>query len=143
MYVICSLFVIFEQCRDGCFWMAAFGWLLLDGCFWMTTSGWLLLEWLLLTFSLCKTPLGETECLGTSYSLLTGCLSIQFFNSSHHGHLGHLLLPTAHCAEPVWLARRHAAPLVTKCYLPNLYLGKQRVSLGVRGILSMWPHPHT
>ena len=34
-----------------------------------------------LTFSLCKTPLGETGCIGNPYFLLTGCLSIQFFNS--------------------------------------------------------------
>ena len=31
-------------------------------------------------FKLCKTPLGETGCLG-NFTLLTGCLSIQFFNS--------------------------------------------------------------
>ena len=30
-------------------------------------NGWLLLRWLLLTFSLCKTPLGETGCLGNPY----------------------------------------------------------------------------
>ena len=34
-----------------------------------------------LTFSLYKTPLGETGCLGNPYFLFTGCLSIQFFNS--------------------------------------------------------------
>ena len=47
-------------------------------------DGWqvqLLLAWLLLNFSLCKTPLGETWCLGTLYFLLTGCIRIQFFNS--------------------------------------------------------------
>ena len=41
-------------------------------------------RWLLLIFSLCKTPLGETRCLGNPYFLhflLTGCLSIQFFDS--------------------------------------------------------------
>ena len=30
----------------------------------------------------CKTPLGETGCLGNSY--FAGCLSIQFFNSHTH-----------------------------------------------------------
>ena len=39
------------------------------------------LGWLLLTFSLSKTPLGETGCLGSSCFLFTGCLSIQFFGS--------------------------------------------------------------
>ena len=45
---------------------------------------WLLLRWLLLIFCLCKTPLGETRCLGNPYFLhflITGCLSIQFFDS--------------------------------------------------------------
>ena len=41
----------------------------------------LLPVWLLLPFSLCKTPLGETGCLGNSYFLFTGCLSIHFFDS--------------------------------------------------------------
>ena len=48
------------------------GWLLL---------GWLLLGWLLLIFSLNKTHLGETGCLGSPYFLLTGCSDIQFFDS--------------------------------------------------------------
>ena len=71
-------------------WMAAF-W---DGCF---------LGWLLLTFNLNKTPLGETECLSNPYFLLTGCLGIQFFNSpfSQHSQLGHPWLPTPHCAALV------------------------------------------
>ena len=42
----------------------------------------MLLRWLLLTFSLCKTPLGETGCLDNPWLLLTGCLSIQLFDSS-------------------------------------------------------------
>ena len=42
-----------------------------DGCFW---DGYL-------TFRICKTPLGETGCLGSPYFLVTGCLSIQFFGS--------------------------------------------------------------
>ena len=39
------------------------------------------LEWLLLIFSLYKTPLGETGCLSNPYFLLTGSSSIQFFDS--------------------------------------------------------------
>ena len=56
-----------------------------------TPQTWLLLEWLLsrwlhlglllLTFSICKTTLGETECSCNPYFLLTGCLSIQLFYS--------------------------------------------------------------
>ena len=72
---------------------------------------------------LCKTPLGETECLGNPY--FTGCLSIQFFNlpllhphpyPHPHSQLGHLWLPTLHCAAPVLLTGRHAAPEVTRCF---------------------------
>ena len=48
------------------------GWLLLR---------WLILWWLLLILSLCKIPLGETGCLGSSYFLFSGCISIQFFCS--------------------------------------------------------------
>ena len=43
---------------------------------------WLLLEWLFLIFTLNKTPLGETGCLSNPYFLLTGCLGIQFLNST-------------------------------------------------------------
>ena len=53
------------------------GWLLLE---WLL-HGWLLLGWLLRMFSLCKTPLGETGCLGNPYFILNGCLSIQLFDS--------------------------------------------------------------
>ena len=41
----------------------------------------LLCGWLLLTSSLCKSPLGKTRCLGNPCFLLTGSLSIQFFDS--------------------------------------------------------------
>ena len=44
--------------------------------FWMAAP---LMMWLLLTFSLSKTSLGETGCLDNLYFLLTGCLDIQFF----------------------------------------------------------------
>ena len=44
--------------------------------FWMAAP---LMMWLLLTFSLRKTSLGETGCLDNLYFLLTGCLDIQFF----------------------------------------------------------------
>ena len=35
-----------------------------------------------LIFNLNKNPLGETGCLSSPYFLLTGCLGIQFFDSS-------------------------------------------------------------
>ena len=38
-------------------------------------------RWLLLIFSLNKTPLGETGCLSNPYFLLTGSSGIQFFDS--------------------------------------------------------------
>ena len=64
---------------------------------------WLLLRWLCLTFYLSKTALGETVCLGIPYFLLTGCLSIQFFDSPlfKYSQLGYLWLPTPHSAAPV------------------------------------------
>ena len=80
----------------------------------------MLLGWLFLTFSLCKAPLGETGCLGNPYFLLSGCLSIQFFDSppfSQHSQLGCLWLPTPDCAAPMWPTQRHATPLVTR-YIP-------------------------
>ena len=40
--------------------------------------------------------------------LLTGCLSIQFFDSPQHNQLGQFWLPTPHCAAPVWHAGYHA-----------------------------------
>ena len=60
-------------------------------------------KWLLLMFSLNKTPLGETGCLGNPYFVLTGCLGIQFFDSpiSQHSQLSYLWLPTPHCAALV------------------------------------------
>ena len=91
------------------------GWLLYR---WLLL-GWPFFRWLLLTFSLNKTPLGETGCLENLYFLLTGCLSIQFFYSppfSQHSQLGCLWLPTPGCAAPVRLTGCHATPLVTRCF---------------------------
>ena len=107
-----------------------FGWLLLR---WLLLE-WLLLRWLLLTFNLNKTPLGETGCL--PYFLLTGCSSIQFFDSPppQHSQSAYLWLPNSHWAALVWFTAHYAIPLVIKCFLPNLYLGKQRISLGVASI---------
>ena len=51
-----------------------------------------------------KTPLGKTGCLCNPYVLLTGCLGLQFFlftSLSQHSQLGHLWLPTPHCAALV------------------------------------------
>ena len=56
-----------------------------------TSLSWLLLRWLFLR-SFCllwtsqnvnKFPLGETGCLSNPYFLLTGCLGIQFFDSTN------------------------------------------------------------
>ena len=133
----------------------------------------------------------------------TGCLRIQFFNSSYplHSQLGQLWLPTTHCAAPMLLTERHAMPVchqvlpthpviphppvdhgqvfrpilyfhpspvqsysrlapATLFYLErygferafsalrrfftlhSLYQGKQRIFLGVIGILSMYLRLH-
>ena len=67
--------------------------------------GWLLPGWLLLAFSLCKTPLGENRCLGNPYILLTGCLSIQFLihlpfpNTVSYTAFGYLLLTVQHLCD--------------------------------------------
>ena len=100
---------------------------------------WLFLGWLLLTFNLNKTFFGETGCLGNPYFLLTGCLGIQFFNSPPFS----LWLPTPHCAAPMWLRGRYTMSLVTRCFPPNPYPGKQRISLEVTSILSMCLCSHT
>ena len=75
----------------------------------MAASGWMPLSWLLLTLSLCKTPLGETGCLDNPYFLFTGCLSIRFFDSTQHSQLDHLWLTVLHCAALVGLSGRHAS----------------------------------
>ena len=75
----------------------------------MAASGWMPLSWLLLTLSLCKTPLGETGCLDNPQFLFTGCLSIRFFDSTQHSQLDHLWLTVLHCAALVGLSGRHAS----------------------------------
>ena len=106
---------------------------------------WLLLGWLLLIFSLNKTPLGETGCLSNPYFLLTGSSDIQFFDSppfpTQSVRLPLVTYPSL-CSTCVTY-RSYAMPLVTKCFPPNPYLGKWRISLGVTSILSMCLHPHT
>ena len=65
----------------------------------------LLLRWLLLAFSLCKTPLGETGYLSNPYFLLTGSLNIWFFdslpfpNTVIHATSGYLLLNVQHLCD--------------------------------------------
>ena len=45
--------------------------------------------------------------------------------------------PTPPFDSPVWLAGRHALSAIIRCFPPNPYLRKQRISLGVASILSM------
>ena len=74
------------------------------------------------------------------------CSGIQFFDSPplcQHSQLVYLCLPTPNCAALVWLTGHHAMPAVTKCFLSNPYLGKQRISLGVVNILHMCFCSHT
>ena len=142
---ICLLLALHYGCflhscfSDGCFLDSYFSDVcfsdvcFLDGCFSDSVLlGWLLLArlllaWLLLTWNLNKAPLGKTGCLGNPYFLLTGCLVTQFFDSpqfSQHSYLGHLWLPTPHCAALLWLTGDHTIPLVIKCFPPKPYPGK-------------------
>ena len=53
-----------------------------------------------LFYTLNKTPLEEIGCL-SNLLLLTGCSSIQIFNSfpfPEHSQSGHFWYPTTHCA---------------------------------------------
>ena len=88
----------------------------LDGCF-LEAASWMAA----FAFSFCKTPLGETGCLGNPDFLLTGYLSIQFFYSPlffQHSQSGHLQQPTPHCAAPVLLTGCHAMPEVSSTSHP-------------------------
>ena len=92
-----------------------------------------------------KTPLGETGCLGNPY-FLTGCLSIQFFDSLpfpptvSQTTFGYLLLTVQYLCNLRDAMPRHWSPDASH---PTPYLGKQRISLGVAIILSMCLCPHT
>ena len=81
-------------------------------------------------YALNKSALGETDF---EHSLvLTSCSTLQFFNFSSipwHGQSGHTCHPAIHCASLAWITECYAAPLVTKYFSPNPYLGKQRISL--------------
>ena len=64
--------------------------------------------------------------------------NFQFFNSPpfpKHSQLGRTWYPTPPCAASVWLMGRFTTLLVTKHFMPNLYLGKLTISLGVASIL--------
>ena len=91
--------------------------------------------------SLSKTPLAETGCLGNPYFThwLPKHPDFLIHPSLLHSQLGYLWLPTLHYAASVWLTGYYATPLVTRCFPPNPYLGKQRISLGMIDILSMCP----
>ena len=104
----------------------------------------MLLRWLVLTSNLKNTSWGETGCLGNPYFLFTGYLGIQFYNSSffQQSQLGCLWLPILYCLALAWLTGHHAFPLVTTWFLPNLYIGKYIISLGMASILSMCLCPH-
>ena len=65
-------------------------------------------------------------------------LRLNFDLLFQHSELGYLWLPTPHWAAPVLLTGHHTMPAVTRCFPPNPYLGKQRISLGVASILSMF-----
>ena len=126
---------------DDCFLNGCF----LDGYFLMVASqmaaSGMLLKWLLLIFSLSKTPVGETGCLGNAYFLLNVCPNIQFFLSTP-------LFPTQSVRLPLVTYPSLWSTYVTyrtSCHSIGLHvlstqllLGKQRVSLGIAIILSMF-----
>ena len=113
-----------------CFWMIVF---ICGGCH------------NYLIFSLIRTPSWETGCLSNPYFLLTGCLGIQFFDCPllQYSQLDYLWLPAPHCATHMWLTGCYVMPLVTRCFPPNFYPRKQRISLGVAIILSKYLWSHT
>ena len=71
-------------------------------------------------FSLYKTPLEETGCLGNPYFFtywLPKHPASWFLPFSQHNQSGRLWLPTPYCAAPVWVMERYATPLVTRCFI--------------------------
>ena len=90
-----------------------------------------------------KTPLGEARCSGNHF-LFHGCLSIQFFVHSSFPNTVRLPLVTYPylCSTCVTYGSmpHHWSP---SAHHPTLYLGKQRIFLGVAIILSMCLCPHT
>ena len=68
----------------------------------------------------------------------TGSSGIQFFDSllPLTQSVRYPLVPY-HCALLVLLTGDYVAPLVTKYFLSNLYLEKQRTFLGVESIVNM------
>ena len=69
-----------------------------------------------------KLPYEKLDPWATLTLLLTGCLSIQFFDStpfSQHSQLGCFCRTTRGCAVPVWFTERHGTPLVTRCFPPQ------------------------
>ena len=70
---------------------------------------WLFLRWLLLRSSLCKTPLGETGCLGNPYFLFYWLPNIQFTpNTVSQAAYGYLPSLCNTCVT--YLMSRHWSP---------------------------------
>ena len=124
--------------------MSLFSLLSISTTLWLLL-GWLLLRWLL--FNFCKSyklKMVETFLLRLLSWVDNFPLSWNFSPKlkifsliSQHSQLGYLWLPNHHCVAPVWLKGHHVIPFVIKCFPPNPYPGKQRISLGVTSILSI------
>ena len=88
-------------------------------------------------------PLRETGCLGNLYAYVLVALASRFLI---HPYLvsqvtsGYLLLTVQHLCN---LRDAMTRPLVTRYFPPNLYLGKQRISLVVAMILVIFLCSHT
>ena len=111
---------------DGCF---------LDGCF-LLVSFWMAASWITaFDFQSLQNSLGQTGCLVNLYFLFTGCLSIQFFlftpNTVSQATYGYLPLTVQHLYDL-------GNVMIARYFPPNRYLGKWRISFGVRGILTIY-----
>ena len=107
--------------------------------------GWLLLGWLLLIFSLNKTPLRETGCLSNPYFLLTGSSGIQFFDSPPFPTQSvRLPLGTYPSLRSTCVTFRTLCHAVGHQVLPTQPLPRELEDFPrVTSILSMCLHPHT
>ena len=118
--IILTSNIVLESIRDEKRWV-------LD-----ESASWMAASWIaafnLLSFN--KAPLRETGCLSNSY-IITGCSSIQFFNSPPFSNTVSVVTPgtlpaTAQHLCDLWY---HATQLVTRCFPLKPYLGKQWISL--------------
>ena len=91
----------------------------------------------------CKITLGETGYLGNPYFLLTGSLSIQFFDSPLPQSVRPPMVTYPSLCSISVICRTSCHAIGHQVLPTQHYLGKKRISLGVRGILTMCLHSYT